>query len=308
MSGPIIIANGLARWYGQVLGLNRVDLEIRGGITGLIGPNGAGKSTLVKLVTGQIRPSTGKIAVLGQTPFANRRLLARIGYCPTDDALYEDMSARTFLEYSMRLQGLARTDARTTTTKVLETVELTDAADRPVRGYSKGMRQRVKLAQSIAHEPELLVADEPLAGLDPLARRLVGRILQETRARGAHVLLSSHVLHEVEPLTDRIVLLNHGRILGQGSVAEMRDLLVHHPRKVVVRAHRPRALACRLLQEEFVVSAALDPDGARLHVETVDLDLFLERLPTWVCDTSCGVLSLESPDASLEAVFDYMVT
>ena len=207
----VIEARGLARWYGQVVGVNDVDALVGPGITGLLGPNGAGKSTFLRLVSGQIKPSRGEVRALGLKPFANRELFQRLGFCPDQDALYDDMTGLQFVSFMMRLHGFGRAESHRRAHAALDRVGLTDARGRRTGGYSKGMRQRARLAQAIAHEPELLVLDEPLNGLDPLARKAVMGLLAELRDRGVHILVSSHVLHEVESMTRTVILLFQGR-------------------------------------------------------------------------------------------------
>lgn len=305
MSRPVIALRNCARWYGYVLGLHETDLDIGSGITGLVGPNGAGKSTMLKLVGGLIRPSMGKIEVLGGDPFGAGGILGKIGWVPSDDAFYEDMSARRFLRYMLRLQGFSRAEADERGMRSLQRVGLEDAAQRAVKGYSKGMRQRVKLAQAIAHEPRLLIADEPLNGLDPVARRFVFELFQELRSQDVDLVVSSHVLHELEAIVDSVVLVHQGHVIAQGPVMDMRRLLIRQPRKVNLRARRARELAAALMAHGDVVSARVD--GDEIRVETTDLEGFLRRLAETVESTAAGLSSLDSPDASLEAVFDYMV-
>ena len=303
----ILRAEGLGRWYGQVVGLSDLTVEIEGGITGLVGPNGAGKSTLMKLLVGEIRPSRGTVEVLGQDPFANRELYRRLGFCPQQDAFYDGMTGREFVSFLLRLSGYGCAEAKSRAVRALERLHLSESMDRRLAGYSKGMRQRTKIAQAIAHEPELLVVDEPLTGLDPVARHRVLELFAELGQAGSHVILSSHVLHEVESLTSTIVLIHRGRLLAQGGVGEVRKLLSRHPRKVRIVARDARRLAEALMRLEHVDSAALSQQDEQLDLETRDLTAFERDLPSVVERTRPGLRSLESADASLEAIFDYMV-
>ena len=230
----LFVARDLGRWYGPVVGLNDLSVTVGGGIFGLLGPNGAGKSTLLKLIAGEIRPSRGSIEVLGHRPFANRDYFRRLGFCPQQDALYGDMSARDLVTFLVRLHGFSKAESKARAERALERVRLSGDMLRKTREYSKGMRQRVKIAQAIAHGPEFLVVDEPLTGLDPLARRDMIALFEELGREGVHILISSHVLHEVESLTEEILLLHRGRLLAQGKVAEVRALLSRHPRKVEI--------------------------------------------------------------------------
>ena len=301
----VIQASELGRFYGPVVGLSDLTVEVPPGITGLLGPNGAGKSTFLKLVVGELRPSRGQIQVLGETPFANRALYRRLGFAPQQDALYEHLTGRGFVELVLRLGGFGRQEARQRATRALERVGMGDAMERRCAGYSKGMRQRTKLAQAIAHEPELLVLDEPLTGLDPMGRRQMIRLFGELGQQGTAILVSSHVLHEVQALTEQVLLLHRGRLLAQGPVAEIRALLDRHPRRVEIRAREPRRLAEQLVRREEVQS--LELDGEQLRLRTDDLPTLLRALTPLAAEAQVGLRSIESPDAGLEAVFDYLV-
>jgi len=304
---PLIVARDLSRWYGAVVGLVDVSLALEPGVVGLLGPNGAGKSTFLKLVAGEIRPSRGSIEVLGRDPFANRAHFAAIGFCPQQDALYGEMSGLAFVAFLLRLSGYSARDARDRAARAMERVGLADAMERETRGYSRGMRQRTKIAQAIAHGPGFLVADEPLSGLDPIARRGIVQLLLDLAREGTSILVSSHVLHEVEELTHNVLLLHRGRVLAQGEVPEIRALLSRHPRKVEIRARDPRALARGVLDLPGVQSLRVSRDGASLGIETFDLEGFLAALPAAAARSRAGISSLETPDAGLEAIFDYLV-
>jgi len=303
----VLSAEKLGRWYGQVVGLNELTLELAGGVTGLVGPNGAGKSTFLKLVAGEIKPSRGALRVLGEVPFANRDYFRRVGFCPQQDALYDDMTGPELVTFLLRLHGYGAREARERAGRALDRVGLRQGRERPARGYSKGMRQRVKLAQAIAHEPEFLIADEPLTGLDPLGRAEVTELFRQLGEEGVHVLISSHVLHEVEALTEHIVLLHRGRLLAQGTVRDVRKMLDRHPRRVDIFLRDPRRLARALIGFEDVSSVVVGAAGDRLTVETRDIARFFERLTPTAAELRAGIHSLESPDAGLEAVFDYLV-
>jgi ABC-2 type transport system ATP-binding protein len=307
VSEPLLVADQVGRWYGQVVGLSELSLTIASGVTGLVGPNGAGKSTFLKLVAGEIKPSRGTIRVLGHQPFANAAYFRRVGFCPQQESLYDDMTGIEMVVFLMRLHGYSNADAKRLASTALDRVGIKEARSRRSAGYSKGMRQRVKLAQAIAHGPELLVADEPLSGLDPVGRAEITELFGEIGRAGVHVLVSSHVLHEVETLTPNIVLFHRGRLLAQGTVPEVRKLLSRHPRRVEIRAREARRLAGALVALEDVSSVKLTPDGARISIETHDLERFLAELTEVAPRERAGITSLESHDANLEAVFDYLV-
>ena len=303
----LLVADQVGRWYGQVVGLAELSLTIAGGITGLVGPNGAGKSTFLKLVAGEIKPSRGSIQVLGCNPFANAAYFRRVGFCPQQESLYDDMTGMEMVMFLMRLHGYSRADSRRLASAALDRAGIDEARNRRTAGYSKGMRQRVKIAQAIAHGPELIVADEPLSGLDPVGRAEISALFNEIGRGGVHVLVSSHVLHEVETLTPNIVLFHRGRLLAQGTVHDVRKLLSRHPRRVEIRARDVRRLAQALIGLSDVSSVKLTHDGTRAAIETHDLERFFGELTQLAPRERAGITSLESHDSSLEAVFDYLV-
>jgi ABC-2 type transport system ATP-binding protein len=302
----VITTDRLSKWYGQVSGLNDVTVAVPAGITGLLGPNGAGKSTFMKLVTGQLRPSKGAVSVLGEPIWGNPAIYFRIGFCPEQDAFYDRMTGMEWLDALVRLNGFAPDEAAAAARRALEAVELLDAADKKIGAYSKGMRQRVKLAQAIAHDPELLILDEPLGGMDPLMRRKTIRLIRDWARAGKSILVSSHILHEVESMTSNILLINNGRILAEGNVHQIRDLIDEHPHTVFIRADDPRQLARRLLADDNVISLRFE-DRAVI-VETARPDAFYARLTDLAATGEAGTIDeVTSPDDNLQAVFKYLV-
>src|SRR3954469_1959019 len=303
---PIVVAEHLSKWYGQVIGLNDVTLEVPPGITGLLGPNGAGKSTFMKLITGQLAPSKGTIAVLGEPIWRNPQLYFRIGFCPEQDAFYERMTGLEWVTALVRLNGLAEKEADAAAKRALTDVDLMDAANKKIGAYSKGMRQRVKLAQALVHDPALLILDEPLAGMDPLMRRRTIRLIKDWARAGKSVVVSSHVLHEIEAMTSNILLINNGRIVAEGNVHQIRDLIDTHPHSVFIRAGEPRTLARSILADDGVISLRFEP-GA-VVVETARPDAFYARLTDLAASGDAGVIDeVTSPDDNLQAVFKYLV-
>jgi ABC-2 type transport system ATP-binding protein len=304
-SGPVS-TDHLSKWYGQVIGLNDVSVTIPVGITGLLGPNGAGKSTLMKLVTGQLKPSKGGITVLGEPIWQNPALYTRIGFCPEQDAFYDRMTGLEWVAALVRLNGMSESEAVQMARRSLEMVELTDAADKKIGAYSKGMRQRVKMAQAIAHDPELLILDEPLSGMDPIARRKTIRMIRDWGRAGKSVIVSSHILHEIESMTANILLINQGRILAEGNVHQIRDLIDEHPHTVYIKADRTRALAQAFLGYDDVLSLKFE-EGA-VVVQTGRPDAFYARLTDLAGSGELGTIhEVTSPDDNLHAVFEYLV-
>jgi ABC-2 type transport system ATP-binding protein len=306
MDVPVITSDHVSKWYGQVIGLNDVTVNVPSGITGLLGPNGAGKSTFMKLVTGQLRPSQGAVRVLGEPIWGNPALFFRIGFCPEQDAFYERMTGLEWVRALVSLNGLDEKAADDAARRALEAVELTDVADRKIGAYSKGMRQRVKMAQAIAHDPHLLILDEPLSGMDPIMRRKSIRQIREWARSGKSVLVSSHILHEIESMTSNILLINNGRILAEGDVHQIRDLIDEHPHTVYIRANEPRRLARQLLESDDVLSMRFE-SGA-VVVETGKPDSFYSRLTDMAASGEFGAIDeVTSPDDNLQAVFQYLV-
>ncbi len=301
----VIEGEGLTKWYGEVLGLNRFTARFDEGITGLVGPNGAGKSTFLKLVTGQLIQNEGSLVVLGEKPFNNQRLMARLGYCPEHNRLYDYMSGRRFVATLLRLSGYSRGEAERRALEGMKLVGLEADMDRPLGGYSKGMRQRTKLAQALAHNPQLLILDEPLNGTDPIGRARMMEVIQGLPEQGVSVIVSSHILYEVERLTDRVVLINHGKAIASGLIREIRRLIDEHPHTVRIGTARPRALAAELAAQDHVAEIAFD--GDMLTVRTRDPEAFYRELPGVVVEAGISVTSMESPDDNLEAVFRYLV-
>ena len=305
-TSAIVTAEHLSKWYGQVIGLNDVTLSVPPGITGLLGPNGAGKSTFMKLITGQLKPSKGEIAVLGEPIWQNPGLYFRIGFCPEQDAFYERMTGLEWVTALVRLNGVDEARAIEMAHRALATVDLTDAAGKKIGAYSKGMRQRVKMAQAVAHDPDLLILDEPLGGMDPIARRKTIRLIKDWGRAGRNVIVSSHILHEIESMTANILLINQGRILAEGNVHQIRDLIDDHPHTVCIKADQTRELARRFLAYDDVLS--LKFEGEAVVVQTGRPDVFYTRLTELAAAGELGTIhEVTSPDDNLAAVFQYLV-
>ena len=304
---PTIETRSLSKWYGNVLGLSDVTLSIEPGITGLLGPNGAGKSTFMKLLTGQLKPNIGDVAVLGRRIRNAYPLFSKIGFCPESDAFYEEITGWEFLLGLLSFYGYSRDEARDRATKALDIVELTADKDRRIRGYSRGMRQRIRFAQAIAHDPEIIILDEPLSGLDPLGKRKLIHLVKQYRDQGRTILVSSHVLPEIEAMTSRIILIHQGKILAQGDIHYIRDLIETHPHVISLRCDDPRALAARFVTEPYVQNLSFGADAGGLVVETHNRDAFFGRLNAVILEGGVRVDEITSPDDNLQAVFDYLV-
>jgi ABC-2 type transport system ATP-binding protein len=317
---PLLLCQRVSKWYGPVIGVNHVTLELRSGITGLVGANGAGKSTLMRLITGHLRPDLGSIQVHGWDAgsTAARRY---VGYCPENDAFYEEMSGRQFVEAMARLCGYPRREARKRTEAALERVGMAGRAERCLRGYSKGMRQRIKLAQALLHDPELLVLDEPLSGIDPVGRSEFIRLFRDLAALGKCLLISSHELEELEKLTDHIAIMAHGRIAAVGAVAQIRDRLDKHPLLIRIDVKRgslhqegveQRRLAAALLKLRDVVGVELldgQPEefADPVLVRARNPQHFFQELTRLVLEEWYEIVRLETLDDSTQAVLGYLL-
>jgi ABC-2 type transport system ATP-binding protein len=302
----VVSSEHLSKWYGQVIGLNDVTVAVPRGITGLLGPNGAGKSTFMKLITGQLKPSKGSVTVLGERIWGNPSAYFRIGFCPEQDRFYERMTGREWVTALVGLNGVTEAAAKDMAAGALEAVGLTDVADKKIAAYSKGMRQRVKLAQALAHDPELLILDEPLSGMDPLVRRKTIRMIKDWGRAGKSIIVSSHILHEIESMTSNILLINQGRILAEGNVHQIRDLIDEHPHTVFIRAERTRELAREFLADDQVLSLRFEDGG--VVVQTARPDMFYTHLTKLAASEELGAVhEVTSPDDNLQAVFQYLV-
>ena len=299
-------AAGVSKWYGEVLGLNAFTASFGTGITGLVGPNGAGKSTLFKLLIGQLHANQGTLQLLGENPWNNVPMMRRLGYCPEHNQMYGWLTGQQFVEALLRLDGMPAAKASKAASGALKVVGLSGAAHRPTRTYSRGMRQRAKLAQALAHDPEVLILDEPLSGADPMARVQILRTIADFAKDGGHVLMSTHVLYEIERITNNIVLIHNGKAIASGDIHAIRALIDDHPHAVRFDTSQPRQLAQALARMDHVVSMEV-PAEDTLVIRTRKPDAFYKELPGIVADTKLEVRGLESPDDSLEAVFRYLV-
>ena len=305
---PILLLEQVSKWYGPVLALNQVTLELTGGITGLVGANGAGKSTLIRLATGQARPSLGRVSIRG-TDAWDWRARRLVGYCPDHDAFYEDLTGTAFVHEMARLCGFTRSDAKRRTAEVLEQVGMIDRANRKIRGYSKGMRQRIKLAQALLHDPELLVLDEPLSGIDPVGRQEVLELFRSLAAQGKCLLVSSHELEELEKLTSHVVVMARGRIAAVGTLSQIRDLLDDFPLSVRIDVDQPRELARKLLLFEDVIGADVvtDAEGTGIVVRAKHPQRFFRAFGKLVVSERIEVHRLEPLDDSAHAILGYLL-
>lgn len=306
-SSQLIVFEDVSKFYGEILGVNRVNMSIAPGITSLVGPNGAGKTTLMNLMTGLLRPTRGQISILGISPNEPEELFRRVGYCSQFDSFPRGVTGREFVNMFLSVHGYAKGEADELTMKALERVSLLDAADKKVAAYSKGMRQRARLAQSVAHNPSVLILDEPLNGLDPMARAETIRLFRQLADEGLHLVISSHILHEVDMMSDCVVLLNNGYVVAEGDVQGVRDEMDEHPMQILIRCDKPGALAARVFEEAQIVEAKIHDDRQGLFIKTRDADKFYLLLNRIVAEGLVSVGSVTPIDDDLSAVYQYLI-
>jgi ABC-2 type transport system ATP-binding protein len=299
----VVVADNCSKWYGLVLGVSDVSWRLGGGIIGLLGPNGSGKSTMIKMMAGLLRPSRGTLSVYGTSPFDDVAVRRRIGYAPEHENTWDELTALELVTVMARLAGVTG-DVRAVAEHALAQTGMTSAMHRRVKGFSKGMRQRTKLATAIAHDPDLLLLDEPLTGVDPIARVDIVERIRKLGEAGKTIVVSSHVLYEIEALTSEIVVIYRGQMLAEGNVYEIRKLIDRHPHRIRIECDRPRAIAAALAEQDHVARMVFERDG--LVIETRDPDRCYDQLAAAVLERGVTVSSLGSPDNNLGAVFDYL--
>lgn len=305
MSEPLLLFETASKWYGSVLGLNQVTLELRGGITGLVGANGAGKSTLIRLATGQIRPTLGRVTVRGVDAW-HWRARRLVGYCPDVDNFYEDLTGRDFVLTMAKLSGFTAKESNEKTEALLDRVGMTSRAHRKLRGYSKGMRQRIKLAQALLTEPSLLVLDEPLAGIDPLGRTELLELFRSLADGGTGLLVSSHELEELEKLTNHVAVMARGRIAAVGTLTQIRERLNDYPTAVRIEVGDAKALAKLLLDFDTITGVEI-ASATTLSVKATNPQRFFADFGTLVVQHALDVRSLEPLDDSAHAILGYLL-
>ncbi|MFA5311989.1 MAG: ABC transporter ATP-binding protein [Methanomassiliicoccales archaeon] len=307
MGDMIIEAKGLSKWYGKVIGLNSFNVEIDKGITGIVGPNGSGKSTFFKLMMGTIKPNVGELVVMGSRPWRNPSYLRKVGFCPDYDFLPSDMTGREYLKFSGGMQGMAGAKLSSRVDELLGLVGMAKDADRRIGGYSKGMKQRIKIAGSLVHDPPLLLLDEPLSGTDPIVRKdlmdLIGSLHKD---HGHDVIISSHVLHDVERMTSNVALIYRGRTVASGEISEIRGLMSKYPHRIIIGGKGMIELAKLLIESPFTVSINMAPDRSTMTVEVNTPDLFFDGMPDLIQRSGSELVQMRSLDDDLESVFKYL--
>ncbi|HLH08859.1 MAG TPA: ABC transporter ATP-binding protein [Terriglobales bacterium] len=302
-----IVFENVSKFYGEVLGVNRVNLALDPGITSLVGPNGSGKTTLMNLMTGLIRPTRGKVTVLGMTSADPEHLFRAVGYCTQFDSFPRGVSGYEFIYWPLRLHGLDHTRADQLTKEAIHRVGMMSAAERKVAGYSKGMRQRIRLAQAISHHPTVVVLDEPLNGLDPMARAETIALFQALGQHGMHVIISSHILEEVDRISDRVVLMSNGYVVAEGQIHDVRREVKDHPMQILVRCSNPAKLASQVFALDHVVEAKINSDGQGLLVRTRDAEQFYLLLNRVAAQGVVDVEAVAPADDDVNSIYQYLI-
>ena len=308
MSDDRILFENVSKFYGEVLGVNKISLTIPPGITTLVGPNGSGKTTLMNLMTGLVQPSSGQISVMGLSPSEDATEFFRnVGYCTQFDFFPRGLTGWQFLLDSLLLHGMSRNDAFRLSMEAIERVQLGDAAGRKIAGYSKGMRQKIRLAQAIAHHPRVLVLDEPLNGLDPMARAESIALFEELGRQGLHLLISSHILDEVDRISDRVVLITGGYLIAQGNIHQVRQEVRDKPMQVLIRCDHPELLASRMFAVNHCVEARVHSDGKGVFLRTGDIDQFYSMLNGIAAEGLVKIDAVAPADDDANAIYQYLI-
>jgi ABC-2 type transport system ATP-binding protein len=301
-----IVFEDVSKFYGEILGVNRVNLTIPPGITSLVGPNGSGKTTLMNLMTGLVKPTRGRIQVLDYKTDDPENLFRILGYSTQFDAFPKGLTGFQFVYSYLRLAGRDSESAEQLAWRAIERVNLTDAAKRNIAGYSKGMRQRIRLAQALSHDPKVLVLDEPLNGLDPLARSEMIALFRSTAAQGAYVIISSHILHEVDVISDQVILLSNGYVVAEGQIQTVRGEIQEHPTQILIRCSRPRELAAKMFEYEHTIEVSIHKDERGLLLKTRDADRFYLTLNE-IALSGIDIESIAPADDDVLSVYEYLI-
>ena len=301
----MIELKNVTKLYGKVIGVNDFTLTLQPGAYGLLGPNGSGKSTLLNLMTGQLRPTLGTVRVMGRSPCNNAQLFRKLGYCPGGEGMYSDVTGFDWVRYLQRLQGMTASQADTAARASLELVGMTAAMHRPISSYSRGMRQRTKVAQAIAHDPEFLILDEPFNGLDPIGRHDLTMVLRDWIGLGKSLIFASHLLHEIESIAQSFLLICGGRLLASGTAEEVHAMMIGLPNEIALRCSDPHALASRLICDRAADSVRIA--GDTLTIATRQPGRLYETLPGLVVELRVKIFEMRSADESLQAMFNSLM-
>jgi ABC-2 type transport system ATP-binding protein len=307
VTAPAILLENVSKSYGRIFALSNITLALNGGVTGVLGMNGAGKSTLFNLLMGKLKPSQGSIKLFGTDPWKNPAPYARVGFVPEHENMYDWMTGHGFVSTFARLNGLTRDEASIEANRVLEFVGLTDVAHKKIGQYSKGMRQRAKIAHALVNDPDLIILDEPLQGCDPLARTTIMNVIRELGRMGRTVLVSSHILQEIERITEQIVILHQGRLLALGNLHSIRERLDKIPHRISIQSDNPKQLAKDVIDIDEVFGISF-PDGKNLSIQTHNLGAIHSQLPRIIVDNNHKVSTIDNPDDDLASILGYLTS
>lgn len=302
---PVVLLENVSKTYGKIHALSEITLALSGGVTGILGMNGAGKSTLFNLLMGKLKPSGGSIKLFGTDPWKNPAPYAQIGFVPEHEKMHDWMTAHGFVSLFARLNGLTRDEAGIEADRVLDFVGLSDVAHKQIGRYSKGMRQRVKIAHALVNDPQLIILDEPLQGCDPLARTTIMNVIRELGKMGRTVLVSSHILNEIERITEQIVILHNGRLLALGNLHAIREKMDNIPHTISIGCENPKQLAKSVLGNDAVYGISF-PNGENLQIQTHNLNEVHKELPQLIIESGQKVMSIDNPDDDLESILGYL--
>ena len=307
MSHDTIVFENVSKFYGEVLGVNKVDLQIHPGITSLVGPNGSGKTTLMNLMTGLIKPTQGSISLLGMDPFDSENVFPKVAYCTQFDSFPRGMTGFQFIFTFLQLHGMPDHECKERANKVIKRVNLEDAAHRKIDAYSKGMRQRIKLAQALAHDPSVLILDEPLNGLDPMARSETIALFRLFADQNMHVIISSHILHEVDMISDQVILVNQGYVIAEGQIHKVRNEMDEHPIQFKIRTSQARELGKAMLEYEHIVEITMHRDRMGFSLRSLDAEAFYRDFNATIVKSRFPIDAMEPSDEDVNAVYEYLI-
>lgn len=305
VSAPAILLENVSKSYGRIFALSNITLALNGGVTGILGMNGAGKSTLFNLLMGKLKPSQGSVKLFGTDPWKNPAPYVRVGFVPEHEKMYDWMTSHEFVSTFARLNGLTRSEAGKEADRVLDFVGLSDVAHKKIGQYSKGMRQRAKIAHALVNDPELIILDEPLQGCDPLARTTIMNVIRELGRQGRTVLVSSHILQEIERITEQIVILHHGRLLALGNLHAIRERLDQIPHRISIQTPNPKQLAKDIIDIDEVYGISF-PDGKNVSIQTHNLAAIHSQLPRIIVENGHRVTAIDNPDDDLASILGYL--
>ncbi|MCI0470197.1 MAG: ABC transporter ATP-binding protein [Candidatus Aminicenantes bacterium] len=303
----VVKTEKLSKWYGNILGISDISMEISPGIKGLLGPNGAGKSTFLKVIAGQLKANIGTVTIFGEPVFSNHQLFSRIGFCPEYDSFFRDNTGFEQVSFLARLHGFNKTEAARKAELAIDRVGLMESKDKLIREYSLGMRQRIKIAGSIVHDPDILMLDEPLRGIDPLWRVNISQIIKDYEKEGKTIIVSSHILPEIEALTNDIILIHQGKVFAQGDIHYIRDLIDTHPHQISIKCKDFRELAAMIIDNKYILNILFDNNAHKVTLNTDNRDKFFALLNKLIVEHRLQVEEIISPDDNLQGVFDYLI-